>query len=120
MAIKKITVAETSLDDWGAVPEPIECEPSQLSGTDIVNADGSEVGVWESTPGRWRRQITAMEMCYFLEGECSYTDEEGKTTEIRPGDLLYFPAGSLGVWDIRTRCRKVFITVEPTLMNGAR
>jgi len=116
MAIKKIpavnTMPSTALEPWGEVPEPIDSKPSRLAGAEISNDDGSEVGVWESTPGRWRRQIKAMEMCYFLEGECSYTDEEGVVTEIRAGDLLYFPANSLGIWDIKTPCRKVFITVE--------
>lgn len=116
MAIRKLAavdqVSSHELADWGAVPEPIRSSPSQLTGTDFANEDGSEVGVWESTPGRWRRQITAMEMCYFLEGECSYTDEQGVVTEISAGDLLYFPANSLGIWDIKTKCRKVFITVE--------
>jgi uncharacterized cupin superfamily protein len=106
-------IDSANLENWGEVPVPIDSAPSVLSGQKLCNnADGSTVGVWESTPGKWRRQVQNAEMCYFLEGECTYTDEEGQVTAISAGDTVYFPAKSLGIWDIKSKCRKVYITYE--------
>lgn len=103
-----------SLQDWGDVPEPVDSLPSRLRGLAETFSDGQvEVGVWESTPGRWRRQIKQAEMCYFLSGHCSYTDKAGVETEIRAGDLLHFPENSLGTWNIHQPSRKVFIVYNP-------
>jgi uncharacterized cupin superfamily protein len=109
-------IDSSSLENWGDVPVPIDSAPSVLSGQKLCsNADGSTAGVWESTPGKWRRQVKNAEMCYFLEGECTYTDEEGQVTTITAGDLIYFPANSLGIWDIKSKSRKVYITYESRL-----
>lgn len=98
------------LDDWGPVPEPIDSAPSQLRGIILAeNDDGSEVGIWTCTPGKWRRQVKEAEMAYFIEGSCTYTDEAGNVTEINAGDMVYFPAMSLGVWDIKEHTRKAFL-----------
>lgn len=106
-------IAESELEDWGPVPEPINSEPSLLRGSILVeNSDGSEVGVWTCTPGRWRRKIEDAEMCYFLEGSCSYTDENGQVTDIKAGDMVYFDAMSLGIWDIKEHTRKAYITYK--------
>lgn len=116
MGIKKISgvnnLKSDELESWGEVPVAIESAPSLLAGLELEETDDVEAGVWESSPGKWRRQIKAKEVCYFLAGECSYTDEQGVTTEIKAGDLLCFPANSLGVWNIKTKCRKVYMTVD--------
>ena len=102
-----------ALDDWGDTPVPVDGPASKLRGlAQTFDDDRVEVGVWEASPGRWRRQIKEAEMCYFLAGHCSYTDEAGVTTDIRAGDLLYFPANSLGIWEIHQPSRKVFIVYQ--------
>jgi hypothetical protein len=53
--------------------------------------------------------VTQAEFCHFTAGECTFTPENGAPIEIRAGDALFFPPNSLGVWDIRTTARKVFI-----------
>lgn len=106
-------IPDAALEDWGFVPEPIDSAPSALSGLILAeNADGSEVGIWACTPGRWRRQIKDAEMCYFTAGHCTYTDEAGNVTEIKAGDLVYFPANSLGVWEIKSPARKAYMTYK--------
>ena len=106
-------VPDEALDDWGAVAEPIDSAPARLRGRILAeNADGSEVGVWTCSPGRWRRQIRDAEMCYFTQGACTYTDEGGNVTEIRAGDMVYFPAMSLGVWEITEPVRKAYMTYK--------
>jgi hypothetical protein len=106
-------IPEDQLEDWGAVPEPIDGAPSQLRGLVLAeNEDGSEVGVWSCSPGKWRRQIEDAEMCFFTHGACTYTDEQGNVTRINAGDLVYFPAMSLGVWEITEPARKAFVTYK--------
>ncbi|SDX03630.1 hypothetical protein SAMN05444358_102257 [Ruegeria halocynthiae] len=112
--LKKLPeIAEDQLEDWGAVPEPIDSEPSLLRGLTLAeNEDGSEVGVWTCTPGKWRRKIQDAEMCYFTHGSCTYTDEQGNVTEINAGDMVYFPAMSLGIWEIKEHSRNAYITYK--------
>ncbi len=106
-------IPDDALEDWGFVPEPIDSAPSRLRGKVLAeNPDGSEAGVWSCTPGRWRRQIRDAEMCYFTHGFCTYTDEDGNVTEIRAGDMVYFPAMSLGVWEIIETARKAYLTYK--------
>lgn len=52
------------------------------------------------------------EFCLFLSGECSFTPDGGETIEIRAGDAVYFPANSMGIWDIRAVSRKIFFIYE--------
>ena len=70
------------------------------------------VGVWECTPGRWRRQVTQAEFCHFLSGRATFTPDDGPALEIAAGDVVHFPECSLGVWDIHETCRKIFIVFD--------
>lgn len=83
-------------------------EPVSLIQSHAVAVDKGRAGVWTSSPGRWHRQIMAAEYCMFLAGECTFQPEHGQPIEIRAGDVLYFPANSTGIWDIKTECRKAF------------
>jgi uncharacterized cupin superfamily protein len=98
------------------VPVPVPLgEPVSQVRTHSYSAEGNartRSGVWECTPGRWRRQVTQAEFCYFLEGEGTFTPDEGRPLEVRPGDAIYFPSNSTGVWEIRQTSRKVFIVFD--------
>ena len=83
-----------------------------------VQVDEGRFGIWISSPGRWHRQITSAEFCFFLEGECTFTPDGGEPIEIRAGDVLHFPADSLGVWDIRTDCRKVYFIFDSATVRS--
>ncbi len=42
-------------------------EPVSETRVDAVERpDGVETGIWECTPGRWRRQIVEQEFCHFI------------------------------------------------------
>jgi uncharacterized cupin superfamily protein len=49
------------------------------------------------------------EYCYFLEGDCTFTPDNGEPVEIRAGDALFFPANTAGIWDVRSLARKLYI-----------
>ncbi|MDY0885861.1 cupin domain-containing protein [Dongia soli] len=102
------------LEDWGAVGKPIGDVVSKLRGVTATDTKGGEpdVGIWECTPGKWHRQITKAEFAHFLSGRCTFTAESGQHIEIKAGDSLYFPANSMGVWEIQETVRKVYIIID--------
>ena len=103
----------TQLEDWGAVPQPIGDLVSTLRGITATDTKGGEpdAGIWECTPGKWHRQIKKAEFTHFLAGRCTFTAESGQRVEIEAGDTLYFPANSMGVWDVHETVRKVYILI---------
>ncbi|WP_337186345.1 cupin domain-containing protein [Phenylobacterium sp.] len=72
----------------------------------------SKSGVWRCSPGVWRRQVVQAEFCVFLEGDCVFTPDGGPPIAIGAGEAVYFPAGSGGVWDIRSQATKLFIVFD--------
>ena len=69
-----------------AVPlgEPV----AQTRAYAVERTDQVETGIWECTPGRWRRQIVEQEFCHFLQGRCTFTPDGGETIRIEAGDAL--------------------------------
>lgn len=117
MAIKNIkdyaNIPSAELEDWGPVPQPISEPVSQLRGLVInENADGSEAGIWECTPGKWTRLIMDAEVSTFAFGHALFHPEEGETIEIKGGDTLYFDNNSKGTWEVLETVRKAYLTYK--------
>lgn len=66
-------------------------------------------GIWECTPGTWRRQVMQGEYSYFISGEGSFTPDDGSAIEFRSGDAIYFAPDTPGVWEIRQTVRKAYL-----------
>lgn len=103
-----------SLGPGKPAPEPLGEPVSQISsvGQSPSSSPTTRVGVWKSSPGRWRRQVRQAEFCHFLEGNCTFHPDDGEPIEINAGDVIYFPAASGGIWDIRRDSRKIFIIFD--------
>ncbi|MBF7731426.1 cupin domain-containing protein [Pseudomonas sp. N040] len=87
-------------------------EPVAMSASHGVERnDGVEAGIWECSPGRWRRQIVQQEFCHIISGSCTFTPDGGEAIEIRAGDALVFPANTTGIWDIRETVRKTYLLI---------
>ena len=99
------------LVESGAVGVPLGEPVSQVATTSVERDDGVEAGVWECTPGRWRRQIVAQEFCHFIQGRCTFTPDDGETLHIEAGDALMLPANSTGIWDIQETVRKTYVLI---------
>jgi uncharacterized cupin superfamily protein len=104
---------------WACVPDsghrvlPIGTPVAQLRGRVISsNPDGSEAGVWECSPGTWVRQVMDAEIATFFSGHAVFTPEGGEAFDILPGDVVFFPANSKGVWEIRETTRKSYLTYK--------
>ncbi|WP_297514365.1 cupin domain-containing protein [uncultured Caulobacter sp.] len=104
----------SALPAGAAVAEPIGEPVSQVAVKSFASerCATSRTGVWACTPGRWRRQIQQAEFCVFLEGDALFEPDHGEPVEIRAGEAVYFPAGSLGVWTIRQTARKAYVIFD--------
>ncbi|MBK8159359.1 MAG: cupin domain-containing protein [Rhodospirillaceae bacterium] len=103
-------LTSAALEDWGKVAEPIGTPVAQLRGTSPTEKDKEpDFGIWECSPGKWKRQIRKAEFAHFVAGHCTFHADNGQVIEIKAGDALYFPAESLGVWEIHETVRKTYI-----------
>jgi hypothetical protein len=97
------------LDDWGP-PKTIGEPKCHLRGIQLIeNADGSEGGIWECTPGKFTREIMQAELTTFLTGRAIFHPENGDPIEIEAGDVLFFPENSKGTWEIVETVRKAYL-----------
>jgi uncharacterized cupin superfamily protein len=99
------------LEESNPVAVPLGTPVAVASTTSVERDDGVETGVWQCTPGRWRRQIVAQEFCHFIQGRCTFTPDDGETLHIEAGDALMLPANSLGIWDIQETVRKTYVLI---------
>jgi len=87
-------------------------EPVAVASTlSVERSDGVETGIWECTPGLWRRQIVSQEFCHFVKGRCTFTPDNGETIHIEAGDALMLPANSAGIWNILESVRKTYVLI---------
>ena len=108
-------LASAKLDDWGKVGKPLGEPVSALRGVTIDEDEGAgySCGIWECSPGRWRRQVTRAEFCQFLSGRCSFTADTGEVLQIEAGDSIFFPTNTTGVWDVTETVRKSYLVFDP-------
>ncbi len=100
-----------ALDESFPVAVPLGEPVATVSVTSIERSDGVETGVWECTPGRWRRQIAQQEFCHFTTGRCTFTPDGGETMHIVAGDALMMPANTHGIWDVQETVRKTYVLI---------
>jgi uncharacterized protein len=105
-------VGKMVLPDAGPVSVPISQPIAHLKcfAAVVLKDKQVEAGVWECSPGTWRRQILQAELCHFVSGYAFFTPEGGDKLEIKAGDAVFFPPGSQGVWDVRETIRKSYVT----------
>jgi len=104
----------TDLDERGPVPAPLSEPACRLRGRTItIPGTSADAGIWECSPGKFRRQIKSAEVMHILEGECTFTPDGKDPIEIHAGDTLFMPPATTGVWDIRRTVRKVYVLIQP-------
>lgn len=103
--------ASVALDESNPVAVPLGEPHAVASTTSVERSDGVETGIWECTPGRWRRQIVQQEFCHFISGRCTFTPDGGEPIEINGGDALMMPANTTGIWDIHETVRKTYVLI---------
>ena len=110
MDLATLIAADAALEDWGPKPCATRGEPIER-GVMLHEDAGSQVGVWECSPGAWlSEKIGCGELMHFVSGHGWITDADGRW-EIRPGATRWFPDGWSGEWDVDVTVRKVFAIV---------
>jgi uncharacterized cupin superfamily protein len=107
--------ADTPVAPIGPVAVPLSEPAPQLSEFEPVSdpARGYAAGIWECTPGRYRRTVMQAEFCHFITGACRFEPDHGEAFEIVAGDAVFFPANTHGVWTIHVPTRKSYLVFTP-------
>lgn len=102
------------LRDGGVMPTASDGTAPRSSARSLAvpGIEGATTGVWECTPGRWRRASAGAEVMHFLAGECIFTPDGGAPMHIRAGDTVVFPTHTNGVWEATSTIRKVFVSLN--------
>jgi len=100
-----------ALEQSNPVAVPLGEPVAVTSVTCVERNDGVETGIWECTPGRWRRQLEQQEFCHCIKGRCTFTPDGGEPLTIEAGDALMLPANSTGIWDIHETVRKTYVLI---------
>jgi uncharacterized cupin superfamily protein len=109
----KQTRDHEALDDLGKVGTPLSEPACTLRGKKI-ELDGTEnlsTGIWECSPGQFRREVKRGEVMHILSGKCTFTPDGGEVMHIDAGDTLFMSPMTQGVWDIQETVRKVYTLV---------
>jgi len=89
------------------IGEPVAHAASAQDQTD--EAVGASIGVWESSPGVFRRFLKNREFSHIVSGSCTFTPDGGEPVELRAGDAVLFPENCEGVWHIHETLRKTYV-----------
>ncbi|MEQ9946301.1 cupin domain-containing protein [Pectobacterium aroidearum] len=74
---------------------------------------GVSVGVWESTPGKWRFANTHWEFFRVLAGVSILTEDVTEIIQtVRAGDSLLLRPGFSGTWEVIDTTRKEYVVRE--------
>ncbi|WP_271574546.1 cupin domain-containing protein [Bradyrhizobium sp. CCBAU 11361] len=106
-----IKLPTSALDNVSPVSRPVG-EPVSIMRNKVAfksPVDATTTGVWECTPGRWRRQVAEAEFSTFLSGRCTFTPDSGDAILIEPGDSIYFHPNTNGEWNVIETVRKAYV-----------
>ncbi len=105
------TPAEVELDP-APIPSSwiIEGEPQARSKRLATSKDrSSSVMAWSCTTGRFRWYYNIDETVHIIAGEVFVTDHIGASRRLGPGDVAFFPAGSVSQWHVTKTVRKLAV-----------
>lgn len=116
-----LTILSETLEDWGAVDRPLSEPPCTLRGKRLVGEKIGSIqsGVWQCSPGRFRRNNPYAEMMWFLSGRCRFTHDDGSVIDINAGDFVYLPARTEGIWDIYTLTQKQYTLFSKEIYDAS-
>jgi len=76
----------------------------------IFERNGTIVGVWESTVGRYpAHKHGRHSVMYVLSGRATVTDADGASRELVAGSVLIEPDGWSGEWHVHETLRKFYV-----------
>lgn len=63
--------------------------------------------VWDCTAGRFQWHYDVDETVHFIEGSVTISATGMATRRFGPGDVVFFPAGTVATWQVESYIRKV-------------
>lgn len=72
----------------------------------------SNVVVWECTGGKFNWHYDKDEVVVVVAGEVFVTNANDEERRLGPGDLAFFPAGTVSTWHVPVYVRKVAVLRE--------
>ncbi|MFQ6574641.1 cupin domain-containing protein [Pseudomonas sp. UM16] len=112
MSIVRIaTNAPLTFGDATTLGNPLQAPVAQArtaAHQNLTDGRGAS-GVWECSPGTFRRQVAQAEYSYIVSGSGSFTPDQGEPVAFAAGDALYFPANTQGTWIIQQSVRKTYL-----------
>ena len=88
----------------------IEGNPQARSKRLGASADGTaSIMAWSCTPGRFTWRYRSTNRSTSISGEIFVTDEYGERRRLGPGDMVFFPAGSVSDWHVTKEVRKLAV-----------
>lgn len=73
----------------------------------------SQIVVWECTEGHFKWHYSKEESVIVVSGEAFLVNDDGQEFRFGPGDVGFFPAGTICTWRVPGRFRKVAVLQEP-------
>ena len=108
------TLGEGSLAPCGIGPESIVAgEPRARASTEARSPDGRmATGMWDCTAGVLDITFGCDELVHIVEGEVLVRCN-GRTHQLLPGHVAYFPRGVVTLWDIPEYVKKAYVHRYP-------
>ncbi|KND62128.1 Nucleoside-diphosphate-sugar epimerase [Candidatus Burkholderia verschuerenii] len=106
----KQAVELEGLEDWGTAALP-GTDPVRVSGRQMVipGLEAIDTGVFECSPGAYRRSVKQAEVMHFIAGAGIFTPDGEDTIHFRSGDTLFFEAQTEGLWEVVETMRKIYV-----------
>lgn len=98
------------LEDWGTASLPGQ-KGVRVSGKQYVieGHESIDTGVFECSPGTYRRKVKQAEVMHLLSGSGSFTPDGESTVHFRGGDTMFFEANTEGLWQVDETMRKIYV-----------
>ena len=69
--------------------------------------------LWDCTAGKFHWHYSLDETVHIIEGSVTVTDSDGRVVTLTPGDIAFFPKGSVAHWHVENYVRKVAYCQKP-------
>jgi uncharacterized cupin superfamily protein len=105
-----ITSLKVDPEESAPPPERVISGTPRFRTWNIEEAEGGlHIGIWESTPGKWRVEYEEWEYCHILSGVSIITEEGGEARTVRAGDSFVLRPGFKGSWEVIETTRKGYV-----------
>lgn len=103
---------QDGIKDWGVQADAV-AGVSHSSGNLLwKDGTGAECGIWNCTPGTWRLQLPADELCHFVQGRATYTSDDGEVIDVEKGTVVHFKKGWVGQCCVHETIRNIYMLVS--------